>query len=85
MPEKERKNSEAKFLVPDWGIQLTLSGIGLSYRPASLCSLVGRCTTTLSHSRLYPPQSGTKNSELVTQPPPLPLPGTHGNVCTKPV
>ncbi len=31
-------NFEAKFLVPDCGV-IVDSGIGLSYRPASLCSL----------------------------------------------
>ncbi len=46
----------AQFLVPDWGDEAG-SGVRLSYRPASLCSLAGRYDNpTLS------PQSETKNS-----------------------
>jgi hypothetical protein len=31
----------AKFIVPEWGDKVE-SGIGLSYRPVSLCNLAGR-------------------------------------------
>ncbi len=41
------------------------SGIGLSYRPASLYSPARRAgTTTLYQSQLYPHQSGTMNLDL---------------------
>jgi hypothetical protein len=33
--------AEAKFLVPSWA-DIVVSGIGLYYRPVSLCSLAAR-------------------------------------------
>ncbi len=39
--EKSWCTPETKFLVPEWGDILDYDK-GLSYRPASLCSLVGR-------------------------------------------
>ncbi len=50
----------AKFLFPDWG-DIVDSGIGLSYRPARLHIGWRAGRTTLCQSRLYIPQSGTKN------------------------
>ncbi len=49
--------SVAKFIVPDWGEKVDS---GLSYRPASPCSLAGRYENPMPLSTLYP-QSGTKN------------------------
>jgi hypothetical protein len=48
-----------EFIVPKW-VDKVDSGIGLSYRPASLCSLAGRCDNPMSESTLSP-QSGTMN------------------------
>jgi hypothetical protein len=45
--------TEAQFLVPDHGIRL-------SYRPASLCSLVGMYDNPMTELTISP-QSGTKN------------------------
>jgi hypothetical protein len=40
---------EAKFIVPEWG-DIVDSGIGLSYRPASLCSLADRLDNPMPES-----------------------------------
>ncbi len=55
----ERCRPEAKFLIPDWG-DIVDSALGLSYRPAILCSLTGRYDNPMPEGRLYPPP-GTKN------------------------
>jgi len=44
----------AKFLVPDWG-DIVNSGIGLSYRPANLCSLAGLYDNPMPDSTTYIP------------------------------
>jgi hypothetical protein len=44
-----------KFLVPDWGIYSD-SVIGLSYRPASLCSLASRYASPMPESTMSPSQ-----------------------------
>jgi hypothetical protein len=44
------RRTVAKFVVPDWG-HIADSGKGLSYRPASLCSLAGWYD---NQSQLYP-------------------------------
>jgi hypothetical protein len=49
----------AKFLVPDWGYKVDC-GIGLSYWPASICSLAGRYDYPMPQWTLSP-QSWTKN------------------------
>jgi hypothetical protein len=56
------KRSEANFIVPDLGGRgiIVDSDRGLSYRPASLCSLAGRYNSCLPESTIYL-QSGTKN------------------------
>jgi hypothetical protein len=48
-----------KVIVPDWEDKVDCA-IGLSYRPASLCSLTGRYDNPMhSHiSQLYPPSQG---------------------------
>jgi hypothetical protein len=46
-------NAVAKFLVPEWG-DIVDSGIGMSYRPASLCSLAGRYDNRMPDSTLSP-------------------------------
>jgi hypothetical protein len=53
------KRSLAKFIVPERG-DIVDFGIGLSYRPASLCSLAGRYDNPMLESTLSP-QSGTVN------------------------
>ncbi len=45
----------AKFVVPDWGDKVD-SDIGLSYRPASLCSVAGRYDNTMPESTISPSQ-----------------------------
>jgi hypothetical protein len=54
------KRSEAKFIVPDCG-HIVDSDRGLSYRPASLCSLARRYNSHMPQTTKYP-QSETKNS-----------------------
>ncbi len=49
----------AKFVVPEWEY-IVDSGIGLSYRPASLCSLADRLDNPMPESTLSA-KSGTKN------------------------
>ncbi len=51
-----------KFIVQAWEIYVDDSGIGLSHRPASLCSLAGLYDNPLlkSTSTLFP-QSGALN------------------------
>ncbi len=51
-------HSVAKFLVPNWGDMID-SGIGLSYRPASLPRLAGRYDNPARVDSS--PQSRTKN------------------------
>ncbi len=47
--------AEAKFLVPEWGGGGIVNySIGLSYRPANLCKLAGRCDD------IYPSSQGLK-------------------------
>ncbi len=55
--------TEAKFLVPAWE-DIVDSGIGLSDRPASLCSLAGQYDNPMQESTISP-QSGTKNLDKV--------------------
>jgi len=50
----------AKFLVSDWGA-IVDSVIGLSYRPASLCSLAGRYDNPIYAGVDLSLQSGTMN------------------------
>jgi hypothetical protein len=51
----------AKLIVPEWGGGDTVkSVIGLSYQPASLCSLAGRYDNPMPESPLSP-LSGTMN------------------------
>jgi hypothetical protein len=50
-----------EFIVPEWGDKVD-SGIGLTYRSASLCSLAGRYDNPMSTAS---PQSGTKNFSTV--------------------
>ncbi len=45
--------SVARFIVPDWGDKVN-SGTGLSYRPASLCSLTGLYENPMPESTLAP-------------------------------
>jgi hypothetical protein len=45
-----------KFIVPDWG-DIVGSGIGLSYRPSSLCSLAGRYDNPMPEL-IFPPSQG---------------------------
>jgi hypothetical protein len=51
--KEENIGSVAKFLVPDWGNEVDFF-IGLSHRPASLCSLARRYDNLMS--TLYPSQ-----------------------------
>ncbi len=55
------RSTEAIFIVLERGGDKVNSGIGLSYRPASLCSLAGRCDN-LMPELTSSPQSGTMNS-----------------------
>jgi hypothetical protein len=43
----------AKFRVPDWGNKVD-SGTGLSYQPAKLHRLAGKCGNPMSESPVYP-------------------------------
>jgi hypothetical protein len=47
-------------ILSPWLGDIVDSGIGMLYRPASLCSLAGRYDNPLSESTISP-QSGTKN------------------------
>ncbi len=58
--------TEAKF-VSSWQGDIVDYGIGLSYRPTSLCSLAGRYYNPICQSGLIP-QSGTKNLASVDKP-----------------
>jgi hypothetical protein len=52
-PSPQLSYTEAKFLVPDWG-DIVDVGIGLPYRPASLCGLVGRYDNLMPESTISP-------------------------------
>jgi hypothetical protein len=49
----------AKFLVPDWG-DIVHSATGLSFHPASLCSLAGQYDNPRPESTIYPPSQGLR-------------------------
>jgi hypothetical protein len=59
-PVNLKRPSVAKFIITDWGIYIVDSGIWLSYRPTSLCSLAGRYDNPMPEKALSP-QSGTMN------------------------
>ncbi len=57
------KCTVAKFIVPEWGDEVDF-GTGLSFRPANLYSLAGRCDNPMPGSTLSS-QSGTMNLATV--------------------
>ncbi len=62
-PKKKIVDTVAKFIVPEWG-DIVDSGIGLSYWPVRLCSLVGQYANHMPESTLSL-QSGTMNWLLI--------------------
>jgi hypothetical protein len=48
-------NPVAKFIVPAWGNEVDY-GIELSYRPARLHRLAGRCDNSMPESTISPSQ-----------------------------